>query len=222
MLYVAGTTTSKNLVILNAAQPTYGGGGADGWVARINLKVTIISENPLKFTLTTSLAFATYLGGSGSEEVTGIAMDQVTKDVFVTGLTTSANLPTTPGVLQTTFGGIVNGFVNRYSQATGDLAFSTYIGGSGAVESNAIAVYTNLSTGVISEYVAGEAIVSSTGKEGFITALTGTGTGGAFAKTIGSSTFATVASAITTDSDGAIYIAGTTNQPGLATVAPVQ
>jgi len=222
MLYVAGTTTSKSLVVLNAAQPTYGGGGADGWVARINLKVTIISESPLKFTLTTSLAFATYLGGSGSEEVTGIAMDQVTKDVFVTGLTTSANFPTTPGVLQTTFGGVVNGFVVRYAQATGAVSFSTFIGGSGAVESNAIATYTNLSTGTITEYVAGQAIISSTEKLAFLTALTGTGTGGAFAKSIGAANTVTNATAVTTDSAGAVYIAGTTNDSTLTTVAPVQ
>jgi hypothetical protein len=222
MLYVAGTTTSPNLAVTNAFQPTYAGGGADGWVARINLQVTIISLNPLKFTLTTSIGFVTYLGGTGADEVTGLAMDQVSKDVFVTGLTTSKNFPTTAGALQTTFGGTVNGFVTRFASGTGLPSFSTYIGGKGAVEPTGIATYTNLSTSAVTEYVVGEVLASATAKEGYFTALNGTGTASPFTKIIGSTTTATDVTGVTTDSAGAIYITGFTNNSTLPTVSPVQ
>ena len=222
MLYVAGTTTSPNLAVQNAAQPTYGGGGADGWVARINLQVTIISLSPLKFTLATTIGFVTYLGGTGAEEITGLAMDQVSKDVFVTGLTTSSNFPVTAGAMQTHFGGVVNGFVTRYAAGTGVPVFSTYLGGSGLFEPNGIATYTNLATQAVTEYIAGQAIVSSTGKLGVLTALSGNGATSPFTKTFGTSTTVTTASAVTTDSAGSIYVTGTTNTPGLTTLAPVQ
>ncbi len=55
-LYVAGTTTSEDLdVSENAAQPTYGGGTGDGFVA--------------KFTPDGTLAWATYLGGAGLDRI---------------------------------------------------------------------------------------------------------------------------------------------------------
>lgn len=222
MLYVAGTTTSPNLSVTNAFQPTYAGGGADGWVARINLKVTIITLNPLKFTLTTSIGFVTYLGGTGADTVSGIAMDQITKDVFVTGLTTSANFPVTPGVVQGVFGGVVNGFVTRFAAGTGLPTFSTYIGGRGALEPNAIATTTNLGTGTVTAYVAGVLLATSTAKLGFVTAVSGDGTTSPFLKTIGSTSTVTNATGITTDSAGAIYVTGFTNNSALPLVNPVQ
>jgi len=223
MLYVAGTTTSQSLPMVNPTQGTYGGGASDAWVARINLQITLISLNPLKFTLATSIAYATYLGGSGAESLTGLAMDQVTKDVFVTGFTTSSNFPLTAGVLQTHFGGVLSGFVTRYAAATGVPVFSTYIGGSGLLEPAAIAIYTNLSAGnAVTEYIVGQAIVSSTGKEAFLTALNGSGTSSPFTKIIGSSSTVSGATAVTTDSAGGIYMTGETNYASLPVVSPVQ
>jgi hypothetical protein len=226
MLYVAGTTTSPNLAVMNAFQPTYAGGGADGWLARINLQVTIISLSPLKFTLTSSIAFVTYFGGTGADEINGIAMDQISKDVFVTGLTTSSNLYTSTGALQTTFGGAVSGFAARFNAATGSPAvspaFSTYLGGKAVLEPSSIAVYTNLSTSAVSVYVAGFLYASGTAKEAYLTALNGTGTSSPFTKTIGSTTTVTEATAVTTDSSGNVYITGFTNDSTLPTVAPVQ
>ena len=170
-LYLAGYTTSPNFDVVNAAQPTYGGGG-DGWVAQLVLSLNIITIEPLDYTLTTTVGFCTYLGGSGVDEITGIAMEQTTKDVFVTGFTTSTNFPTTHGVLQRTFSGTEDAFVARYASGctttqedldgctpettpAGTLLFSTYLGGTATTVGNGIAVYTNTSSGAVTAYIVG-------------------------------------------------------------------
>lgn len=56
----------------------------------------------------------------------------------MTGLTDSANLPTTPGVLCTTLAGAQNAFVTKLNPAGSARAYSTYLGGSG----------TDLGTGI--------------------------------------------------------------------------
>ncbi len=217
-LYVAGNTTSTTLPLVNPHQSTYGGGSSDGWVAQI--KLTVTSINPVMFT--TAIGFSTYLGGSGTDGITGVAMDQISKDGFVTGYTSSTNFPVTSGVLQTTLKSAENGFVTRYAQATGIPSFSTYFGGAGIVQPNAIATYTNLTNSVITEYVAGVETASSTAKEAFLAALNETGTAYGFFKSIGSTTTVTAATSVTTDSDGGIYITGYTDDPSLPTVSPVQ
>ncbi|WP_243059668.1 hypothetical protein [Nocardioides sp. SR21] len=75
----------------------------------------------------TSFAWATTIGGTGSDEVQGIA---VGKDghVVITGNTTSTDFPTTPGALRSTAAGI-DGFVVRLDAGTGAVDWSTLVGG---------------------------------------------------------------------------------------------
>jgi hypothetical protein len=171
-LYVAGYTTSTSFDVVNPAQATYGGGGADGWVAQLVLDLTVISFMPVDYTLTTTVGFCTYLGGSGTDEITGIAIEQLTKDVFVTGYTTSTNFPVTSGVVQKTNAGGQDAFVARYASgcsdtdngldgctvettAPGKLIFSTYLGGTGTDTANGIAIYDNPTTGSTNAYIVG-------------------------------------------------------------------
>ena len=51
----------------------------------------------------TGLVYWTYLGGTGSDQGAGIAVDS-SGDAYVTG-TAGANFPTTPGAYQTSYGG---------------------------------------------------------------------------------------------------------------------
>ena len=51
-----------------------------------------------------TLAYSTYLGGSGDDVGLGIAVD-ASGNAYVTGTTDSSNFPTTPGAFQTTFDG---------------------------------------------------------------------------------------------------------------------
>jgi hypothetical protein len=88
------------------------------------------------------LFYSTYLGGSGSQdEGFGIAVD-ASGNAYVTGLTNSANFPTTAGVFQTTPGGDLDVFVAKLNPTGSGLAYSTYLGGSGSDGGRGIAVDT--------------------------------------------------------------------------------
>ncbi len=100
---VIGTTTSANLPVLNAIQTTIGG-GKDVFVARIDTS---------KGGSTGSNQFVTYLGGSGDDGGTGIAIDSST-NTFVAGETSSGNFP--PGqtaAFQASLAGAPDAFVAK-------------------------------------------------------------------------------------------------------------
>jgi len=227
VLYVAGYTTSPNFAVsANAAQPKIGG-GTDGWIAQILLNVTITSFIPPQGTLDTSVGFATYLGGSATDVITGVAIDPNTLDAFVTGYTKSTNFPVTLGVLQSKFGGTEDAFVARYASGIspettkgGTVLFSTYYGASGAHVGNGIAVSTSTSIPTTA-YVAGTKTVS-TGSTAFLGAINGTGTASVFSESIGSATTKTKGTAVTVDANGDVYFVGSTNDSVLATVNAIQ
>ena len=77
------------------------------------------------------LAYSTYLGGSGGDSGSGIAVD-ASGNVYVTGVTLSADFPTTPGAFQTSSGGLENVFISKLNAAGTALLYSTYLGGFGA------------------------------------------------------------------------------------------
>ncbi len=88
------------------------------------------------------LSYATYLGGSGVDQATGIAVDG-SGNIYVAGNTTSTNFPTTTGAYSTTFaGGTSTGdaFVSKLSADGSTLLYSTYLGGSGDEDVSHIAV----------------------------------------------------------------------------------
>ena len=99
------------------AQPTYGGGAYDGFIARLSGDLT-------------SLQQSTYLGGSGWGETLALALAD-NGDVLVGGFTSSTDFPgTAGGALPTHGGSIFDGFVSRLSGDLTDLRQSTYLGGS--------------------------------------------------------------------------------------------
>jgi hypothetical protein len=80
-----------------------------------------------------SILFSTYFGGEEIDEGTGIAVDS-NGNVFVTGLTSSTNLPVTPNVVQSTNRGNFDAFVTELSPSgtnTFDYtnSYTTYFGG---------------------------------------------------------------------------------------------
>ncbi len=58
----------------------------------------------------------------------------------MTGLTYSANFPTTAGAFQTTLGGLNNAFVTELNPTGSALVYSTYLGGNGSDDGYAIAL----------------------------------------------------------------------------------
>src|SRR5437773_6308574 len=93
-----------------------------------------------------TLVYATYLGGSGGEAGGGIAVDAAGA-AYVTGTTGSTDFPTTPGAIQTTYGGggtfplrEGDAFVTKLNAAGTALVYSTYLGGSSKDVASGIAV----------------------------------------------------------------------------------
>ena len=106
------------------------------------------------------VVYSTYLGGSGNDYGTGVAVDSK-GNTYVTGVTQSPDFPTTAGALQSTFNGgdtqaapNLGGettFVTKYDPS-GQVVSSTYVGGNNTVlpsgqsvvdnNANAIAVDT--------------------------------------------------------------------------------
>jgi Beta-propeller repeat len=87
-----------------------------------------------------TLAFSTYVGGSGVEQATSIAVDAAGNS-YITGNTVSTDFPTTPGAFDTeknTFAEDV--FVTKLNATGTAIIYSTYFGGSNREAGNDIAV----------------------------------------------------------------------------------
>lgn len=113
--YVTGMTGSTTFPHTAGAFDESLGGILDAYVAKFHPDGT--------------LAWATYLGGSGDERGHGIAVDSA-GNIFVTGRTNSADFPTTAGSFDTTFNGNVDAFVAKLNADGSALAYSTFLGGS--------------------------------------------------------------------------------------------
>src|SRR5947207_625485 len=131
--YVTGGTGSTDFpTTIGAFQTTKGGGFRDAFVTKLNPTGS-------------ALVYSTYLGGSGVNNGFGIAVDAL-GNAYVTGQTFSTDFPTTPGAIQTTFGGgggFFRGgdaFVTKLNPTGSALVYSTYLGGLGSDTGFAIAL----------------------------------------------------------------------------------
>jgi hypothetical protein len=96
---VVGTTFSSDLQLANAFQPALKG-TQDAFVSRLDTVGTSTTSG------TNTSQFVSYLGGSGAESATGIAVDTNTNS-YITGVTTSSDFPPVSGV--TPFQGSLKG-----------------------------------------------------------------------------------------------------------------
>ncbi|HVA46390.1 MAG TPA: FG-GAP-like repeat-containing protein [Pirellulales bacterium] len=149
--YVVGTTMSTSFPTANALQSSFGGIGLDanglqesGLVAG-DAFVTKLSPDGSSF------VYSTYLGGSGPDVGSGIAVDAA-GNAYVTGQAGSADFPTLHAV-QPVFGGDTrtqgnyydslgrgDAFLARINASGGALDYSTFLGGSGTDWGKAVAV----------------------------------------------------------------------------------
>jgi len=144
--YICGSTMSDNFPTTQGAfQPSFRGGGGqpilagyaggDAWVA--------------KFDTNGNRIYATYIGGIGDDLAATIAVDSA-GNAYIGGYTTSFDFPTTPGALQTTFGGsdttqdvyynFGDAWIAKLNPAGSALIFSTFFGGPGDDSASALTV----------------------------------------------------------------------------------
>ena len=97
-----------------------------------------------------ALVYSTFYGGSEYDEGDAIAVD-AGGNAYVTGDTSSRNLVTTSGALQTTNGGGTDSFVLRLNPTGSSLGYASYVGAGGSDFPLSIAVDTANNI-----YVAGE------------------------------------------------------------------
>src|SRR5262249_53100144 len=86
-----------------------------------------------------TLAYSTYLGGSGIDLGRAVSVDPVFAVAMVTGLTTSANFPTL-NPQQPALRGTADAFVAKYDIGNGQRLYATYLGGNGLDEGMGVAM----------------------------------------------------------------------------------
>ena len=114
-LYIVGETSSSDFPTTEGALgKTWNGGTLDAFV--------------VKMAPDGRRVFSTYLGGSGEDSASGIAVD-AQGNMYVTGKTYSTNFPVTPGVLSQILNGERDAFVSKLSPDGKTLIYSTFLGG---------------------------------------------------------------------------------------------
>lgn len=122
--HVVGSAFSNNFPVANALQGTLSG-TSDGFVTKLNAAGS-------------AFAYSTYLGGTGGDSVNGLAVGS-NGSAYITGGTTSTDLPTV-NPTQGTNGGGVDAFVAQLNAAGSAFLYSTYLGGSNSDTGLAIAL----------------------------------------------------------------------------------
>lgn len=127
--YITGVTYSNDFPTTTGAFQTLNKGGDNYLTNAFVAKIATDGK---------SLAYSTYLGGSGDvvngfgDSSSSIAVDPA-GSAYVTGTTSSSDFPTTPGAFQTAYLAIINtAFVTKLAPDGKSLVYSTYLGGDGS------------------------------------------------------------------------------------------
>ncbi len=114
--FVTGITISSDFPTTAGVVQGTAGGADDGFVTEVKADGS-------------AWVYSTYLGGSGSDDALGVAVDAA-GEAFITGATNSTNFPTA-NPAQTALGGssATNVFVTKLNAGGTALVFSTYYGG---------------------------------------------------------------------------------------------
>ncbi len=166
------------------------------------------------------LDYSTYLGGNNLDVGQGIAVDG-SGDAYVVGTTTSTNFPTTLGAEQPNdpTSGTYQIFVSEMNSSGTNLVYSTYLGGNGYCDGNALALHggnayiTGDSSAVDYPTTAGafETNATAVNFHGVVTELNSTGSGLVYSTYISLDGNYEDGSAIVVDANGDAYVAGYTS-----------
>jgi len=214
-IYVAGATTSSDFPTTVGVVQSSLNGGNDVFVTKLDPNGG-------------ALVYSTYLGGSGDEQATHIAIDSAGNS-YVTGVTGSTNFPTTLGALQTSLLGSNDAFVVKLDSTGTALVYSTYLGGSDVDLGNSIAVDSSGNVYLVGQTVSTDfpisagAFQTTPGGDGdaFVTKLSGDGATLVYSTLLGGSA-SDQGTGIAVDAAGAAYVTGTTSSTDFPTTNPLQ
>ena len=174
------------------------------------------------------LLYATYLGGSGTDEIYGMDVDN-SGNVYVTGVTTGS-FPTKSGSYRTTYrGGSSDAFVTKINPANSGSAgvvYSTYLGGNDVDVASGIRVDSSGSAYIVGDtkstnFPVTKAFGSQGNSDVFITKLNASGSGITYSVLIGGYG-PDLGLAIDLDSSNQAYAAGSTYSVNFPTKSAVQ
>jgi len=174
-----------------------------------------------------SLAYSTYLGGSGDDHGYDVVVDG-NSNTYVAGLTYSANFPT-QNPYQSTKGGGGEAFVTKLTPGGDILAYSTYLGGNSddgglsvAVDSSGNAYLTGFTQSTtfptMNPY---QGIYKGYYADAFVTKLNPEGNALVYSTFLGGSSL-DQGQSIAIDSSGKAYITGRTVSTDFPTLNPLQ
>jgi len=167
-----------------------------------------------------SLLYSTFLGGSGSDEGSRIAVD-ASGSAYVTGFAydDATDFPTTPGAYNTTHNGGWEAFASKLDAAGSTLLYSTFLGGSGddlgwgiAVDALGAAYVTGWTRDDVTDFPTTLGAYDTThngGQDAFVAKLDASGSSLLYATFLGGSG-ADQALGIAIDASGAAYVTGGT------------
>jgi len=213
--YVAGETKSSEATFPVTVGPDLSyNGAADAFVVKVNASGT-------------ALVYASYIGGSGEDCASGIAVDAA-GNAYVTGYTNSSetSFPVSVGP-DLTFNGSWDAFVVKVNGAGTGLVYAGYIGGSGDdraygiavdVAGNAYVVGTTGSTEATFPVTVGPDLSYNGGSDAFVAKVNSSGTGLVYAGYIGGSGDDS-GRGIAVDAAGNAYVTGYTDST--QTTSPV-
>lgn len=124
--YISGSTPSTDFPVTSGAYQTTVEGDTDAFVVKIN-------------STGDGLLYGTLFGGSSTDQAHDLALDGAGA-VYLTGFTTSTDLPTTSGAFQLAAGGSSDSFVAKFNADGSALVYSTYLGGDDSDQAWSIAV----------------------------------------------------------------------------------
>lgn len=129
-IYLAGTTDSADFPVTNSSGKT---GTRNVFIAKLNPSIPPPQSQ---------LVYATYLGGTGSDDAAGLAVD-ASGQAYVAGTTSSSDFPITASAFQQSASGN-HSFLTKLD-ASGDLnplMYSTYLAGNGTDTVTGLAIDT--------------------------------------------------------------------------------
>jgi hypothetical protein len=213
--YVTGYTSSPtDFPTVNAFQST-NGGAFDAFITKINPSGS-------------AKLYSTYLGGSANDVGNGIAVDSA-GNAYVAGYTFSSNFPTFNPLQPSKGSGSSVAFVTKVNPSGSAKVYSTYLGGTGNDQGNAIAVdstgnaYVTGYTGSTDFPVTANVVQTSYAgnNDAFVTKINAAGSAISYSTFLGG-TGADIGTAIAVDEGGNAYVVGYTVSIDFPVASPVQ